>query len=117
MSITHAKVSAIADDPAAQAAGEVLPSDWNDDHVISLQDADIPATIARDAEVTSAISTHNSDTTAVHGIADTSLVKGVYVQAGDPGAVGAGFFWLDTSGNLRVRNSADAAWIEVVSVD
>lgn len=63
------------------------------------------------------VAAHAADTTNVHGIADTSLVRGTYVQAGDPGAVGAGFFWLDTSGNLRIRNSADAAWIEVVSVD
>lgn len=32
MSIDHKKVSGIADDPAAAAAGEILPSDWNDDH-------------------------------------------------------------------------------------
>lgn len=40
-SITHAKVSAIADDPAAEAAGEVLPSDWNANHTFSLAIADI----------------------------------------------------------------------------
>lgn len=32
MSIKHTKVSGIADDPASAIAGEVLPSDWNDDH-------------------------------------------------------------------------------------
>jgi hypothetical protein len=35
LTITHAKVSAIADDPAAVIAGEVVPSDWNADHVVS----------------------------------------------------------------------------------
>ena len=35
MGITHAKVSAIADDSAASARGEVLPSDWNADHTIA----------------------------------------------------------------------------------
>ena len=34
MSIVHPFVSGIADNPAAQAAGEVLPSHWNADHVI-----------------------------------------------------------------------------------
>lgn len=35
VSVTHQKVSAIADDPASVAAGEVVPSDWNAAHVIS----------------------------------------------------------------------------------
>lgn len=35
--VTHAKVSGIADDPSAAAAGEVVPSDWNADHVIAGQ--------------------------------------------------------------------------------
>lgn len=32
--VTHAKVSAIPDDPVSSARGEVLPSDWNDDHTL-----------------------------------------------------------------------------------
>lgn len=36
LTVTHAKVSAIADDPAASAAGEVLPSDWNAAHTVSI---------------------------------------------------------------------------------
>jgi hypothetical protein len=39
-----------------------------------LPDANIASTIARDSEVTSAISAHESDTTSVHGIADTSTL-------------------------------------------
>ncbi len=35
ITVTHAKVSGIADDPAASAAGEVLPSDWNAIHVVT----------------------------------------------------------------------------------
>ena len=35
LTVTHAKVSAIADDPAASAAGEVLPSDWNAAHTVA----------------------------------------------------------------------------------
>ena len=35
MPVTHTFVSAIADDPASAAAGEVLPSHWNASHVIN----------------------------------------------------------------------------------
>lgn len=35
VTVTHAKNVAIADDPKAAAAGEVLPSDWNADHVVT----------------------------------------------------------------------------------
>ena len=33
--VTHTKVSAIADDPVASAAGQVLPSDWNANHTLT----------------------------------------------------------------------------------
>ena len=36
LTVTHAFVSAIADDPVAAAAGEVVPSDWNADHTITV---------------------------------------------------------------------------------
>lgn len=39
-----------------------------------LPDANIASTIARDSEVTAAVSAHESDTTSVHGIADTSTL-------------------------------------------
>lgn len=35
--VTHAKVSGVADDPGASAAGEVLPSDWNANHTLTGQ--------------------------------------------------------------------------------
>lgn len=35
VTVTHAKNVAIADDPKAAAAGEVLPSDWNAAHVVT----------------------------------------------------------------------------------
>lgn len=35
LTITHAKVSGIADDPNAASAGEILPSDWNAGHTIT----------------------------------------------------------------------------------
>jgi hypothetical protein len=35
VSLKHLKVSAIADNPAAASAGEVVPSDWNAEHVLT----------------------------------------------------------------------------------
>lgn len=35
LTVKHNKVSAIPDDPAAVAAGEVVPSDWNADHPVT----------------------------------------------------------------------------------
>lgn len=93
----------------------------SDHHVISLEAADIPthshageditsgtvadgrvaSTLARDSEVTTA----------------TTNMARIYVQAGDPGAVGAGTFWFDTSDNLSIRNTADDAWLVVLQGD
>lgn len=42
VTVRHLKVSAIADDPAAAAAGEVLPSDWNDDHEVVIDELSLP---------------------------------------------------------------------------
>lgn len=36
LSVKHKKTSTIADDPAAVAAGQVVPSDWNDTHDITM---------------------------------------------------------------------------------
>ena len=44
MTVTHTFVSAIADDPAAVAAGEVVPSNWNANHTVSVDIAEINAT-------------------------------------------------------------------------
>lgn len=55
MAITHAKVSSA---PEGSDPNEVRASDWNASHVIALEDADIPATIARDTEVATAVSDH-----------------------------------------------------------
>ena len=35
LTVTHAKVDSIADDPVAAAAGYVLPSDWNANHTVT----------------------------------------------------------------------------------
>ena len=44
MPIKHKFVSLIPDDPAAEAAGQVLPSDWNDEHDVQVSIDEIFAT-------------------------------------------------------------------------
>lgn len=40
-----------------------------------------------------------------------TLIGNVYVQASDPGAVGFGYQWSDSStGNIYVRNASNTAW-------
>jgi hypothetical protein len=44
VSVKHKKISPIADSPDAAAAGEVVPSDWNDEHqVVGAAPLDSPA--------------------------------------------------------------------------
>jgi len=84
MSVKHTKVSTIAD---GTDTDRVRPSDWNAEHTVALTDSEIPATIARDAEVTADIATHaalptvhqdaptlignHAALTATHGVAGT----------------------------------------------
>jgi hypothetical protein len=76
-----AAVETLAD--AAQTAAEVSTAvaaeatlARNADNLTSgtVADARIASTIARDSEVTTAVSDHSADTTSVHGITDTSVL-------------------------------------------
>lgn len=41
-----------------------------------------------------------------------------YQQASDPGAVGAGVFWVNTTtGVFSVRNTANSAWVQIGNVN
>ncbi len=91
MSVTHAKVSAL---PDGSDSSLVLPSDWNAAHTISLDDADIPATIARDSEVTSAIAALSatyqpldSDLTAIAALSTTSYGRSLLALANNAALV------------------------------
>ena len=42
LTVKHPFVSTVADDPAAVAAGEVVPSNWNAAHTITLTSGQIP---------------------------------------------------------------------------
>lgn len=66
-----ARVDALeAENPLTEAEADALYRRQD----VALLDADIPAAIARDSEVTAAVAAHEADTTAVHGIADTSAL-------------------------------------------
>jgi hypothetical protein len=122
MGITHAKVSAAAD------AGDttlVRPSDWNAGHVIALVDGDIPASIARDAEVAagyrpiSYVPTHASTTgqtandhhAQVHGAADhTDITRKLLLAAADAGLDGSVLqLWGAAPDATRIVTLANAA--------
>jgi len=68
--IIHTKVSAIADDPAAVLRGEVVPSDWNDDHQIegAVEWGEIGGTLASQADLQDAL-----DAKATPGDIDTAI--------------------------------------------
>ena len=47
-----------------------------------------------------------------------SLVGNRYIATSDPGAVGAGYQWLhSTTGDLKERNTSNAAWVYVGNVN
>lgn len=62
------------DDAAAPTSGHYLRGDGTEWSNSLILEADIPADIARDSEVSTAVSDHSADTTSVHGIADTSVL-------------------------------------------
>jgi len=100
--------------PAVQAAATVRVSVA--EILGAVTDADIPATIARDAEVTSAIATHAADTTAVHGIADTSvLATQSDVTAAINALVDSAPGTLDTLNELAAALGDDANFASTVT--
>lgn len=62
--IRHPRLTGIANDPSRP--GLLGGSDWDADHTVDLVDADIPASIARDSEVTSSIGSHSTLPNAHH---------------------------------------------------
>lgn len=62
LTVTHAKVSVVADDAAAAAAGEVLPSEWNANHTLTgtasaaQLNSSVVQSIVNDTNVTGSIS-------------------------------------------------------------
>lgn len=104
MPVLHDFVDAIPDDPASQAAGKVLPSHWNDGHVV---DVDLSS------EVSGQVDLANLPTIAddrvlgnVSGGASTpSELTGAEVKA----LIGAIDLSTDVTGDLPLGNIADIA--------
>ena len=120
ISITHAKVSTIADDPDAATAGEILPSDWNDDHSITglgtAAEADTAdfATAAQGALAASAVQPADLATVAFTG--DYADLTG----SPTPGAVVGGYGVTVTSPqnyDLLQFNSASNQWVNSPLLD
>lgn len=42
----------------------------------------------------------------------------MYAQASDPGAVGAGYIWINTTtGDMSIRNTANSGWTLILNSD
>lgn len=77
--IIHHKISLIPDDPAAVAAGEIVPSDWNHTHDFDLGISDIDGLQAALAAILSVskITTNNSVLSANSGEQIYSAYNGI----------------------------------------
>lgn len=136
--IRHAKVSAIADDPAAVAAGEVVPSDWNDPHDSSdvdvalagkaaaihthagedidsgtVADARVAATLARDSETAAAVAAEaalarNADNLTSGTVADARIAATIARDTEVTAAIAA---------EAAARDAAIAAYAEPLDSD
>lgn len=98
--VKHHHQTALPDDPTK----DVSASEWNEDHDVTLVDADIPATIARDAEVTSAVSALSSvyqpldsDLTAIAALTTTAFGRGLLTLA-DAAALAANHVHVQPDG-------------------
>lgn len=87
MPVTHSFVSAIPDDPAAVAAGEVVPSEWNAEHVLDLAISDVTGLqTALDAKATQVDMTEaQADIAALQAVAPpapSTIGVGTYLVSG-----------------------------------
>jgi len=92
MPVLHSFVSAIPDDPASVLAGEVVPSNWNDSHVVSIEISEIDASgtpdnttfLRGDGSWATGSSNVSSITQNAHGFSVSDLVylnSGTYTLA------------------------------------
>lgn len=102
MGVTHTFVSAIADDPAAAAAGQVLPSHWNAGHTVSVSMAEINAT------GTPSASNFLRGDGSWQSVSVSPAGSDTFVQFNDGGAFGAeaGFAYNKTTNTLAVEKTA-----------
>lgn len=87
LQIKHKFVSHIADDPASVAAGEVVPSNWNDTHEItgSVNWGEIQGSLGDQTDLSSALNAIDGDIDSINlsldSKADKSELNGLMNQA------------------------------------
>ncbi len=119
MPVTHTFVSAIADDPASAAAGEVLPSHWNATHTISVNMSELNATGTPDATnfLRGDGSWQTVATSIGIGTTITSATAGSVFFAGASGVLeqdNANLFWDDTNNRLGIGTASPAVPLDLV---
>lgn len=90
-SITHAFVSGIPDDPAAAAAGEVLPSNWNAAHALAY------------SIITSSSGTH-ATMAATEDVREINVTTAFTITLPTSPVIGKPYRVVDTSGNAASNN-------------
>lgn len=112
ITVTHPKVSAIPDDPASVAAGEVVPSDWNANHTVVVDGLDnVP--IGAGGASTGAFTTLSASST-VSGTGFSTYLASPPAIGGSAPAAG-NFTTLDATTlevtNLRAKDGTSAGSI------
>lgn len=117
---TAAPVTAITPDAAgAEGAGTTLARSTHIHPISTIAPVAVGTALAEGAGNDFSRSTHVHTVGAgainLHSML-ASPVFAWYVQAGDPGAVGANALWFDTTARaIKVRNAANAAWVVYVA--
>lgn len=116
MPITHNFVSAVADDPVAVSNGEVVPSDWNEDHVVTSIDATTTGSGTETDEYSYNSFAVTSDTKDANGYKVNGL-KVSHTFGGSAAKAGrhAGFFQATQSATTNSSNT-DRNYVGVVGV-
>jgi len=112
ITVTHPKVSAIPDDPASVAAGEVVPSDWNANHTVVVDGLDnVP--IGAGGASTGAFTTLSASSTVSGAGFSTYLASPPAIGGSTPST--GNFTTLDATTlevtNLRARDGTSAGSI------
>lgn len=117
---TAAPVTAITPDAAAaEGAGTTLARSTHIHAIAAAAPVAVGTALAEGAgsDFARATHVHTIGTGAINAHAMlASPVHAIYVQAGDPGAVGANTVWFDTTNRaIKVRNAANSAWVVYVA--
>lgn len=100
MPVSHPFVSAIPDDPAAVAAGEVVPSNWNANHTVSID---------LTSEVTGVLPVANG------GVGATSFTSNAVIKGNATGALVASGVLIDSSNNITGAGTIASGAVTITS--